>query len=430
MKLFRLLTVAAGAAIVSSPAFAQVEVRISGASALQVSLEKAVAGAICTAPGTKYVGSLGTTYVCNTAQGLATIRKRDSGGSAFGVLNLNNPANTLTFVATTGCTTVGTAGAATVAGIAGWTLNSGCPATPALPVMYGVSDVEARLFAGQGAVNNVASTPLLAQVFGIAVSDKLYAKLQTIQGTSGVPSLRSVDIRSIMIGNYRDWTQVEPTITANAGGTTAIKLCRRVATSGTQATFNALFLNNPCGAPNDAQLVPADNLTDDAPGNDSSAGSLAKTDVYTVVMNSAAGNVDQCLTSADAQNELALGLLGTERVPGAGGTGGDDPDGAADSWKFVAIDGKAATVANAIAGNYEYVAEATWNRNPAIPYTAAQEAIANAMIVNMGSPATITAEGLLGVAAIPDNGFDPTIESPVLFGSRGGNTCRPMSNSY
>lgn len=430
MKLFRLLTVAAGAAIVSSPAFAQVEVRISGASALQISLEKAIAGAVCTAPGTKYVGAVGTTYVCNTAQGLATIRKRDAGGSALGAVNLNNPANKLGFVSTTGCTTVGAAGAATVGGVAGWRLNSGCPEQTGLDVMYGISDVEARLFANQGAVNNVASTPLLAQIFGIAVNDKLYAKLQAAQGTSGIPSLRAVDIRSIMIGNYRDWTQVEPTLTAVSGGTTAIKYCRRVATSGTQTTFNALFLNNPCGAAADAALLPADNTTDDDSNNDTAPGRIAKTDVYTVVLNSAAGNVDACLTAADNQNELALGILGTERVPGAGGTGGDDPDGAVDRWKFVAIDGKEPTVANAIAGNYEYVAEATWNRNPSIPYTAAQEAIANALIVNMGSPATITAEGLLGVAAIPDNGFDPTVESPVLFGSRGGNTCRPMTNLY
>lgn len=465
MKMNRLsMLVGVALATVAAPSFAQsVEVRISGASALQNSIAKAVAE-VCDAARplsdrNLYRSASGTTYTCTAKASVlaggktVVIRKRDAGGSAFGVLNLNVGTNTLGFTNPGGSCVASTVDTDVNAGVAGVQIDldptaavlqfnafNGC-SDATLGVMYGVSDVEPTLFAGQGAVNNVTGTPLLAQVFGFAVNDKLYRKLQVAEGKyasegaaaagdpafseANAPSIEASQFRSIAVGNYRDWTQVNPAITAAATGTTAIKVCRRVATSGTQATFNARLLENPCGS---GALPFGTNTADDAPGNDANGASLAKTDAYTIVMNSGAGNVDNCLTVADNQDELAIGLLGTERVSGAAPS--DDPDGVADKWHYIKLDGVYPSIQNTIDGKYDLYAEATWNRGTGITYTADQEAVANFMISTMGSPDTITGAGLLGVAALPDNGFDPTTQTPVLKGGRGGNTCRPTTFLY
>lgn len=465
MKMNRLnLLVGVALATLAAPSFAQsVEVRISGASALQNSIAKAVAE-VCdsTKPLSDrnlYRSASGTTYTCTAKAAVlaggktVVIRKRDAGGSAFGVLNLNVGTNTLGFTNPGGSCVASTVDTDVNAGVVGVQVDldptaavlqfnafSGCADTT-LGVMYGVSDVEPTLFAGQGAVNNVAGTALLAQVFGLAVNDKLYRKMQVAEGKyadeataaandptfaeANAPSIEASQFRSIAIGNYRDWTQVNANITAAATGTTAIKVCRRVATSGTQATFNARLLENPCGS---GALPFGTNASDDTALNDSNAAFLGKTDAYTIVMNSGAGNVDNCLTLADNQDELAIGLLGTERVSGASPS--DDADGVADKWHYVKLDGVYPSVQNTIDGKYDLYAEATWNRGSGITYTADQEAVANFMISTMGSPDTITGAGLLGVAALPDNGFDPTSQTPVLKGGRGGNTCRPTTFLY
>ncbi|MFO1318347.1 MAG: hypothetical protein U1F52_01915 [Burkholderiales bacterium] len=447
----------AACATLSASVFAQsVEVRISGASALQTSIQKAVAE-ICDptkplADRNLYRSATGTAYTCTARTTILSparqvvIRKRDAGGSGLGVMNLNVAANTLGFTGTTTGCVASTSDTDIDAGTPGIQVDldptaaelrfnafSGC-ADVTLPVMYGVSDVEPTLFASQGAVNNVTGTPLLAQVFGLAVNDKLYRKLQGVQGISesgaafdpaNAPSIEAAQFRSIAVGNYQDWTQIDAGITAAPTGTTAIKVCRRVATSGTQATFNARLLENPCGA---GALTFLTNVSDATNLNDANAGFLGKTDAFTVVMNSGAGNVDNCMTLADNQDELAIGLLGTERVAGASPS--DDPDGVADKWHFVKLDGVYPSVANTVAGKYDLYAEASWNRGTTITYTADQETVANFMITTMGSPDTITNAGLLGVAALPDNGFDPTTQSPVLKGGRGGNTCRPTTFLY
>lgn len=417
----------------AAPSFAQtVEIRISGASALQVSIRKTVAE-VCdtTLPNSDrnyYISTTGETYTCTSRAAIfggtarpVIIRKRDAGGSGLGVLPLNNPANTLGFTQAGGgtCASAGLVDLDPTAAVLNFNSFTGCSDTN-LPVMYGVSDVEPRLFASQGPVNNVTGQVILGQIFGLALSNNIYNIIQAAQG-GGVPNIRAVDYRAIVQGNYRDWSQVI------GGPSRPIKVCRRVATSGTQQSSNVYFLANPCGA---GAIPPASNTTDDFPGNDAAAqaGFIGNTGVYTVVMNSAAGNVDACLTAANAQGEFAIGVLGTERVPGASPS--DDPDGVADSWQYARLNGFAPTVLNAIAGDYDFVFDATWNRGSGITYTAQQQQLANFFITTMGSPTTITAAGLLGVAALPDNGFDPTSQSPVLFGSHAGNSCSPILNVF
>ena len=219
--------------------------------------------------------------------------------------------------------------------------------------------------------------------------------------------------------------------------------------------INALLLNNPCGNGSFGGLLnPSNNLTDENGANNTAATAGAfspTTGGYTVVMNSGNAQVDACLTDANVKNELAIGILGTERLSGA--TPSDDADGIADQWHYVKLSGGTQpqqppvgdndqlvqhgaypSVDNTIASTYDLYAEATFNRRPNSSYPGAigadKIAVMNKLPALMGDPATIIGEGLLGLAALPVNGYDPTVTSPTLKGGRSGNTCRPTTLQY
>ena len=463
-----------------------VQLLISGASALEVSTQKAIAE-MCTGTGTTAVpspvladpalaipappggsaipagrtffrsvsGGAGNAYRCTSKVGgngpfaaahIMDIRKRNAGGSSFGVVQVaatpTFPNGTpIGFTNPSSCTASGTIDF----GGLRWNLMTNC-ADINLPPHAGVSDVEPELF---GQTTGLAKTPIVSQIFGIPVNDKLYVKLQAAQAIvppAGqtfnplyAPNLTYAEVRKLFTGIYNDWTLVDSTITPQiATSSTFAKVCRRVPTSGTQATINALLLNNPCGNGSFAgSLLPATNATDDNGSNEgAAAGAFAPIagtvgDVYTVVMNSGNGQVDACLTHADVNNELAIGLLGTERISGA--VPSDDADDTSstvvnDQWHYVKLNGFYPSVDNTIAGNYDLFAEATFNRRTSVVgYTADQLTLMTKLPILMGNPATIVSEGLLGLAAIPGGAYLPGVNYPTLKGSRNGNTCRPTT---
>lgn len=425
---------------------ADVSLFVSGASALEISTQKAVAE-MCNpllpdTDRTFFKSANGNAYQCTSRTGhpsapfatakVMDIRKRNGGGSGLGVMNVEQSIATgFTNPASATCVVAGTV---TFGGLV-WNQKTGCGEVNLVPDA-GVSDVEPALFASQGYKGTLpAPTPIVAQVFGIPVNDKLYQKLQALQGLpinflpANAPSLTYAQVRSLFTGDYKDWTLVDAGITHAGNGTTAAKVCRRVPTSGTQSTINALFLNNPCGAgPFGGALNPANNLLDDNTANNTAAtaGSFVATspDGYTVVMNSGAGQVDACLTDANVKGELAIGLLGTERLSGA--TPSDDADGIPDQWHYVKLEGVYPSVDNTISSAYDLFAEATFNRR-ASGYTADQVSLMAKLPALMGNPATIVSESLLGLAALHTNGYDPTLPAhyPTLKGSRFGNTCNP-----
>ena len=269
-------------------------------------------------------------------------------------------------------------------------------------------------------------------------------KLQAVQGLADInastfapanaPNLTYAEVRKLFTGDFNDWTLVNASITDAGNGSTAAKICRRVATSGTQATINALLLNNPCGNGSlGGALLPANNLSDEhnvTNDTPATAGAFLSTTVgYTVVMNSGNGQVDACLTHADVNNELAIGLLGTERISGA--VPSDDADDTSstvvnDQWHYVKLNGFYPSVDNTIAGNYDLFAEATFNRRSG-GYSADQVTLMNKLPILMGDPATIVSEGLLGLAAVPGGLYLPGVNYPTLKGTRLGNTCRPTT---
>lgn len=455
---------AAGAGTQAFATDGKVHLYVSGASALEISTQKAVAE-MCDQSNpanspvvrTFFRSANGNAYQCtsrtlhasapfgNNAK-VMDIRKRNAGGSALGVVNVKAPGIATGFTDPSSASCV-VAANVTIGGLV-WQQRTGCGEVNLVPDA-GVSDVEPALFGVTTGLDT--PTSIVAQVFGIPVNDKLYRKLQALQGIpaeapsvfnpASAPSLTYAQVRSLFSGDYKDWTLVNAGITDAGNGSTAAKVCRRVATSGTQATINALLLNNPCGSGSFAgQLPVADNALDDNAANDAAAtgstvtnvSGLASyfaptTDGYTVVMNSGAGQVDACLTDADAKGELAIGLLGTERVSGASPS--DDADGVADTWHYVKLNGVSPSVANTIASTYDLFAEATFNKRTS-GYSADQILLMGKLPALMGNPATIVSENLLGLAALHTNGYDPMTQSPVLKGTRFGNTCQPTTLQY
>lgn len=478
-----------------------VDLYVSGASALQISFQKAVAD-LCNPglPRAFFTNANGQSYQCTSEAsvfgGVAkplNIWKRNAGGSGFGVFPVANssapaPYNVVTYTSQTGCTVSGTV---TIGGVPGWVNNINCPNTLVhRQPDAGLSDVEPALFGYKNGGPNqlAAAAPIFAQVFGVPVNDKLYRKLQALQGIPpepvGVfnpdkaPSLTYAQVRTLFNGTgIQDWSVVHTGITHAGNGNIGAKVCRRTGTSGTQAVFNALFENNPCGGIEGSRLVTADNNGDNNTVNDgpdtgstitndsvtlaNKAAFFAPTaiDGYTVVMNSGNAQVDACLTKADVDGELAIGFLGTERVSGA--TPSDDADGFPDQWHYVKLSGgKQSTlvtlgqpagaglghplagasqyqagaypsVDNTMASTYDVYAEATFNRRPG-GYTPDVNTLLGLFPALMGNPATIVSNNLIGIAAIAANGYDPTLPAhyPTMKGSRNGNTCAPTLLYY
>lgn len=238
-----------------------------------------------------------------------------------------------------GCTQVGIAVPATGATSASNTTNANAvaadPFAPQLPV-GGFSDVEAALFpstigGGDVSARGVESDANVGQVFGVAVSIPLYRALQAAQGLSDVnaTTFDPVNAPNITKTQYvtiaaqggaanGDWTPI-----LGAPSSQKVIVERRVATSGTQASSNAFFMQNPCANGANASLVPAG-------ASDSSA-------TYVVRENSGSGNVKTNLTNASnatvaSGNQFAIGVLSAEnnwRVDAPASAG----------YRFVKVDG-------------------------------------------------------------------------------------------
>ncbi|MEQ6341182.1 MAG: hypothetical protein M3A44_05875 [Gammaproteobacteria bacterium] len=411
---------------------ATVNVYISGSSALTPSLEKAVS-VLCDSakPQTDrniFRSSTGSAYQCTSKAsvfgGVAKtieIRKRNSGGSGLGVMNVAS--STLTGFTDPASGACAAAAAVTINGVT-FNQKTGCTDANLIPTA-GMSDVEPELFASQGYNGGLSKAPIVGAMFGVPVSEKLYRQLQALQGISEsgasfdpakAPVLTSAQVRSMFTGSYNDWTLVNPGIVTAGGAlaSTAVKVCRRVATSGSQMTINARLLNNPCGNAASASLPPTDNTNDDNLANDTVPGDTSYSGVFTAVMNPGSTDVVTCLNAADNQNELAVGLLGAEFTPAA-----------TDKWHFVKLDGVFPNVANLVSSAYDLYSEASFNRR-ASGYSADQTTMMNKLVATMGDPAFIPA----GAASLPANGFTPDGIQPILKGGRGGNTCSPTTLQF
>lgn len=313
-------------------------------------------------------------------------------------------------------------------------INTGCT-TERKRSMGGFSDVEWPLFqdifVGIPGVarTDIDTTPVnLGQVFGVAVSQPLYKGLQAAQGittpgciddvTLGVPV--GVDDRSpacqpsITSMQYRSIANSDPFGAARAGwgfmgvaGNPKISLARRVAVSGTQASSNAYFLQNPCAGGNltGGKLVPQGAIT---------------SGTYQVTLNSGSSNVRTQLNTAAAPNNHVIGVLSLE----------NQPEGS-DTWAYIKVDGvspneDAKSRLSAIDGRYGFVMELVLhtNNNPAVTPLEPKQ-ILRVVATDLGNP-TLAAGDLTGTYQTANGAFtNVTHPLRVSKASKLNNNCQP-----
>jgi hypothetical protein len=254
--------------------------------------------------------------------------------------------------------------------------------TPAREVPdAGISDVEPRFFLdayhlSADAVDELSIHNANAIIFGVPVSLDLRDALQTARFAKDdycnpgnphyadlvevrhglrvkrgeteacMPSLSRAQIAGIFAGVITQWGQlVNPRGYALAArdpqtgqissppdvrvpSDDRVYVCRRVNTSGTQASFEMFFLNQRCtsGIP---PFVDSGN---------------------NVFVGSVTGDVVSCLTQLDQRNVWAVGILTTEDVESVKD----------DRWRFIKMDGVAPTLLNTYSGRWPFFVEQSY----------------------------------------------------------------------
>ena len=307
------------------------------------------------------------------------IYKYSAGGSAFGVTPINSnvladgsalgtDANQLpfldlaklnslctgTFATTTAAATFGTA-LSTYVNVA--CSNASGTVTTLATTYIGVSDVEPAFFSNN--TSNLASSTSYSLIFGVPVSLNIRNALQTQQGLvsgsdteANMPSLSSSQLVSAYTQLGQTWAGIG--VTSGLGNDT-IYVARRVNSSGTQKTFEALIAHAPnsepanksCGRALDPFVAPDSGTVGANVGDaDSICSSATPPLVYS---GSGGGNVRNCLANHNAQNRGAIGILTTEDKPGTA------------NWRFVKVDGVTPNQAQAAAGRYRFYVESAIN---------------------------------------------------------------------
>jgi ABC-type phosphate transport system substrate-binding protein len=377
------------------------------------------------------------------------------------VTNVAATTNTIAYIDHSGCalveTTADTAGSAGAAGT--------------FDINGGISDNEPALaFPAPGAdAGLLTSVPGIQILFGVPVTTALYRALQQVQfigspaclsdtdpsdtidsrdSTACVPSLEKQQVSALVsqqISNWNDFKAPNGTQLTTAAGVTPpadefVRICRRVSTSGTQATFEALLLNQRCASGTSVFAVPDDSSTETDTvysANQFAAGSL-------VNAAPSSGNVRTCLASANTGNFWGLGVLSTEVTASNYGAGNATTPPGGNGFRFVAINGAAPNLVNAANGTYDLFSENTVNRIKADgigSITGQRLEIVNLVSTRLGNVDalnTINATfainapwGQGGVLALPATTNPSTAPysvaelaaNPIGTQSRNGNTC-------
>lgn len=308
------------------------------------------------------------------------------------------------------------------ASVVGATAGDNAPALPA----GGFSDVEAGLFGVDVSAAGAEADANVTQVFGVAVSKNLYRELQVAQGIYAsvaaantadpsydpvnAPNITKAQYTSIveLSGGYQtDWSPILGT----AGVGKNVYLARRVATSGTQASSNAFFLNNPCASGTTGGLV--------AP-----AGASNSTTNFIVTEGSGTGNVKTALTNAGTAGNFAIGVVSVEnnwRTDSAANEG----------YRFVKVDGVHPEAGDttygrtaAINGAYAFQMEMkSFVANSAVGTFG--ETLIGEIATALGNPGDC-ADVPRGLFLNPAGGSSCTVGTEVGKGTKFGNNCSPV----
>ena len=239
--------------------------------------------------------------------------------------------------------------------------NASSVLTTAAVSYVGVSDLEPAFFSDK--ISNINAVSATALIFGPIVTKNVYDRLQTLQGLSipscgtsldsegCMPSLSSAQLTSLYTQPFQTWSGVGvPGLTNDS-----VYVARRVNSSGTQKTFEALVAHTPnsdstfknCAVGVEQFVLPdSGTLAGDADALCTTSGSNPT--APTIFAGAGGGNVRNCLTNHQAQGRSAIGILTTEDKPNA-------------SWRFVKVDGVAPNQANTASGRYRFYTEASLN---------------------------------------------------------------------
>jgi hypothetical protein len=299
----------------------------------------------------------------------------------------------------------------TVTGTTGTCAN----ALVAKPGHIGFSDVSQKIFAAknqlvaQTAGNTYVTdvTTGAGQGFGVVVSPALYTLLQTDQATSGVPSISKSQYASLMTQTAGFWNTLLPNATAHAA--LPLTLARRSVTSGTQASAELFFLENPCATGTVSGSV--------APTPGTAAGQSFVDGADTLIVKQEASS-DAVL--ADAASGYTIGVVSLENIQPAS------------SWKFVAIDGVHPGTANApqfqksniVNGKYAFAYETVITKSTkstlGAPVLNNINGFTNAFVADLGVGANLaTSNGLFADPLAPAADFG----ADTSHYSRSGNEC-------
>lgn len=411
MKLSRIaLAVASG--VLAMPAFAivadtdaaRVTVRVSGATAQDGGVLEATLKMCKPNTLTAYTASNQFVYYCNAqgvsatqtlANGLAKIdlpdntklavHKHSVGGSGNGVtpidantllpyLNLSSIAGPAGSVCPTPVATTAPSGAAYT--LSACTSTTGIVAPVADTTKIGISDVEPSFFGGPADYDTLTAEPLATVVFGVPVTKVVYNLLQAKQKTDGIipatcpagdvtevcmPSLSTGQITSLYTQTGQNWTAVAG---ITVPGDNTVYVARRVDTSGTQKTYEAVIARTVNGNPTAKSCqVNVDSFVSGPAAADNNAVNNTCNGAELIVNNSGSGQVLACLnrhqdgiTSAGGAPVVvgtprgAVGTLTTEAVTSA-----------TTKFLFVKVNGKAPTLANVNSGEYTLYGDASLN---------------------------------------------------------------------
>lgn len=322
----------------------------------------------------------------------------------------------------------------------------------------GLSDVEPSFFSTS--TGNLLAENFSTLIFGVPVSTNIRNALQSAQGlTIGndtlaqMPTLTSAQINSAFTQLGQTWNGIGLTNThLTAGGVTdpAIYVARRVDSSGTQKTFEALVAKTPNGESNNKSCVigvepflQPDSLTTTGDASATCAGSAAGGTLASPVINytgptvfagSGGGDVSACMNGHNTAGRGTIGMQTGETKPGASG------------WRFVKVDGNAPIHADVASGRYPLWTQASINTrinvNPtasALGYSAFVSRIkadlANPTIVALinGSNQTFGPSGLMAnyVSGTPDF-TGASVINPMnrLVGGTVVNNCQPAKAPF
>jgi hypothetical protein len=406
----------------------EVTVYVTGASAQKTALAASVPAAICanaaevvtfsdasaSATGTTGWYCTSKTTLTGAANKRVLVLYRSKNGSAAG---LNQLLSTTVPPTEPQAETIniGTCGAPNASNV------STCTGTSFLESTMALSDVNVSEFAagvlnsGTGYLSPSSLTKVNVglQGFGVVANANMYAALQQQNISEGLlpstctlgdasaacqPTIRSTDYASLvsLSGAIKDANGLVPNATDAGRNGMDLTVCRRVDTSGTQASSNIFFLNNVCGS---AGFAGAETP-------------IASTDGYTAspmisYETPETGDAKDCLnnksgsTWATANPGLRIGVVSLENTPGA-----------SDEWKYVKVDGVSpnfyydgtAWVADAKQkvqmrnGAYKFAVEsyALWKGDTA------QKAVANAISTNMKA-STSNLTGVLSISGTGSN---------------------------